>query len=183
MMTSSNGNIFRVSGPLCGEFTGDRWIPFTKTSDAELWCFRLMTSSCNDHFLQVFYRAMTINATAYIATNNTMQKWPWWRHQIEIFFALLALCEGNPPVTGGFPSQRPVTRSLFLYLVCTRTNGLANNRDAGDLRRHRAHYDIIVMAIRVVAWWSFLRIWYRYPPILVKSIMKVSLKYVRSSVI
>ena len=27
MMTSSNGNIFRVTGPLCGEFTGPRWIP------------------------------------------------------------------------------------------------------------------------------------------------------------
>ena len=26
-MTSSNGNIFRVTGPLCGEFTGHRWIP------------------------------------------------------------------------------------------------------------------------------------------------------------
>ena len=33
MMTSSNGNIFRVTGPLCGEFTGHRWIPQTKTSD------------------------------------------------------------------------------------------------------------------------------------------------------
>ena len=33
MMTSSNGNIFRVTGPLCGEFTGDRWIPLTKASD------------------------------------------------------------------------------------------------------------------------------------------------------
>ena len=39
MMTSSNGNIFRVTGPLCGEFTGHRWIPLTKASDAELWCF------------------------------------------------------------------------------------------------------------------------------------------------
>ena len=39
MMTSSNGNIFRVTGPLCGEFTGDRWIPLTKASDAEVWCF------------------------------------------------------------------------------------------------------------------------------------------------
>ena len=34
----SNGNIFRVTGHLCGEFTGPRWIPHTKTSDAELWC-------------------------------------------------------------------------------------------------------------------------------------------------
>ena len=39
MMTSSNGNIIRVTGPLCGEFTGHRWIPLTKTSDAELWYF------------------------------------------------------------------------------------------------------------------------------------------------
>ena len=39
MMTSSNGNIFRVTGPLCGEFTGPRWIPRTKASDAERWCF------------------------------------------------------------------------------------------------------------------------------------------------
>ena len=39
MMTSSNGNIFRVTGHLWGEFTGPRWIPRTKVSDAELWCF------------------------------------------------------------------------------------------------------------------------------------------------
>ena len=40
-MTSSNENIFRVTGPLCGEFTGLRWIPRTKASDsdAEHWCF------------------------------------------------------------------------------------------------------------------------------------------------
>ena len=38
-MTSSNGNIFRVPGLFCGEFTGHRWIPRTKASDAELWCF------------------------------------------------------------------------------------------------------------------------------------------------
>ena len=39
MMTSSNGKIFRVTGPLCGEFTGHRGIPLTKASDVELWCF------------------------------------------------------------------------------------------------------------------------------------------------
>ena len=39
MMTSSNGNIFRITGHLCGEFTGHRWIPLTKASDAGLWCF------------------------------------------------------------------------------------------------------------------------------------------------
>ena len=39
MMTSSHGNIFCVIGPLYREFTGHRWIPCTKASDAELWCF------------------------------------------------------------------------------------------------------------------------------------------------
>ena len=39
MMTSSNGNIFRVTGHLCGEFIGPRWIPRTNASDADLWCF------------------------------------------------------------------------------------------------------------------------------------------------
>ena len=39
MMTSSNENIFRVTGHLCREFIGPRWIPHTKVSDEELWCF------------------------------------------------------------------------------------------------------------------------------------------------
>ena len=70
MMTSSNGSIFRVTGPFCGEFTGHRWIPRTKASDAELWCF--------------------------------LWSAPW-------------------------------------------INDSANNREAGDLRCNRAHYDVIVM--------------------------------------
>ena len=69
MMTSSNGNIFRVTGHLCGEFTGDRWIPRAKASDLE----------------------------------------------------------------------------LMFRLICARMNGWVNNREAGDLRRHRAHYGVTVM--------------------------------------
>ena len=40
---------------------------------------------------------------------------PWWRHPMETFSALLALCAGNSPVTGEFPSQRPVTRSFDVF--------------------------------------------------------------------
>ena len=68
MMTSSNGNIFRVTGHLCGEFTGPRWLPRTKASDAELWYF----------------------------------------------------------------------------FICVWINDWVNNREAGDFRRYRAHYDVIV---------------------------------------
>ena len=75
MMTSSNGNIFHVTGPLCGKFTDHRWIPRAKASEAELWCF--------------------------------LWSAPWM-------------------------------------------NGWANNREAGDLRRHRAHNDVIVMPPNLV---------------------------------
>ena len=35
----------------------------------------------------------------------------WWRHQMETFSALLAICVGNSPV----PAQRPVMRSLDVF--------------------------------------------------------------------
>ena len=68
MMTSPNGNIFRVTGHLSGEFTGP----------------------------------------------------------------------------GEFPTQRPVTRSCDVSLTCALINWV-NNRKAGDLKRHRAQYDVTVM--------------------------------------
>ena len=39
----------------------------------------------------------------------------WWRHRIETFSALLALCVGKSPVTGEFPAQRPVTRRFDIF--------------------------------------------------------------------
>ena len=39
----------------------------------------------------------------------------WWRHQMETFSALLAICAGNSPVPGEFPTQRPVTRGFDVY--------------------------------------------------------------------
>ena len=35
---------------------------------------------------------------------------------MEKFSALLAICAGNSPVTGEFPTQRPVTRSFDIFL-------------------------------------------------------------------
>ena len=70
MMMPSSGIVFRVTGPWCGEFTAHRWIPITKASDSELWC--------------------------------------------------------------------------FLWSVPEK-NGLVNNSEAGDLRRHSARYNVIVM--------------------------------------
>ena len=71
---------------------------------------------------------------------------PRWRHQTEIFSALLAICAGNSPVIGEFPVQRPVARSFDVFLICSGINSRVNNRDTGDLRRHRAHYDVTIMS-------------------------------------
>ena len=65
---------------------------------------------------------------------------------METFSALLALCAGNSPVPGEFPAQKPVTRNLF-SLNCVWNNGWVNNHEAGELRRYRAHYDVIVMQL------------------------------------
>ena len=70
MTTSSNGNLFRVTGLLCGEFTGPRWISLHKGQ---------------------------------------------WRGALMFFF------------------------------ICDWINDWVNNREAGDLRRYRVHYDVIVM--------------------------------------
>ena len=67
-----------------------------------------------------------------------------WRHQMETFSALLALCAKNSPVTDEFPSQGPVTRSFGVSLIRSWINGWVNNREAGDVRRHRAHYHVSV---------------------------------------
>ena len=71
-----------------------------------------------------------------------------WRHQVETFSALLALCAGNSLVTGGPPPPPPKDQwrgALMFSLICTWINGWVNNLEAGDLRRHRSHYDVTVM--------------------------------------
>ena len=75
-----------------------------------------------------------------------------WRHQMEAFSALLAICAGNSPVPGEFHSQRPVTRSFDVFYYLRLNKRLSNNREAGDLRRHRAHYDVIVMCVSICLW-------------------------------
>ena len=78
----------------------------------------------------------------------------WWRHQMETFSAV--------PLWGEFTRQRWIPRTkwrgaLVFSLICAWINGWANNREAGDLRRHRAHYDVIVM--------DYSEVWTKLPPL------------------
>ena len=60
-----------------------------------------------------------IPSKVYPTGSHREHNFSWWRHQMETFSALLAICAGNSPVSGEFPAQRPVTRSFDVFLdVC-----------------------------------------------------------------
>ena len=60
---------------------------------------------------------------------------------METFSALLALGAGNSPG----PVKGQWRGALMFSLIYAWINDWVNNREAGDLRRHRGHYDVIVM--------------------------------------
>ena len=68
-----------------------------------------------DHFF--FYHRFVSWRLKHLASLNlyVVPMWTWWRHQMETFSALLALCAGNSPVTDEFPLQRPLTRSFDVF--------------------------------------------------------------------
>ena len=131
---------------------------------------------------------------------NRMYHLSWWRHQMETFYAILALCVGNSPVTSLMSPRASLVASnsnkwynmyglvkhfvslywlleikfittttitttttttssvnsshkgqwrgaLIFSLICAWINGWLNNREADDLRRNHAHYDVIVMLL------------------------------------
>ena len=64
------------------------------------------------NFSRITLRCCNRNIPGELGQCHVPRLWPWRRHQMETFSALLAICVGNSPVTGEFPSQRPVTRSF-----------------------------------------------------------------------
>ena len=78
---------------------------------------------------------------------------PTNRIQTRVSIAVIRLTWGeSPPVTGGFPSQRPMARSFAVFFDLhppkknkkTKKNGLVNNGDARDLIHHHTHFDVTV---------------------------------------
>ena len=55
------------------------------------------------------------NTRSALSRLEPLEQSSWWRQQMETFSALLAICAGNSPVPGEFPTQRPVTRSFDVY--------------------------------------------------------------------
>ena len=63
------------------------------------------------------------------------------------------------------PHKGQWRRALIFSLICAWINDWIDNREAGDLRRHRPNYDFIVMfaLCRVMLWFVYVR-FYFYPP-------------------
>ena len=83
---------------------------------------------------------------------------PWWRHQMETFSALLALCTGIHRSPVNIPHKGQWCGALMFSFICVWINGWVNNRETGDLRRYRAHYDVIIMYCNyntLLVEWSF----------------------------
>ena len=146
MMTSSNGNIFHVTGPLCGECKRTFEINTRLASVTMVFSRRLpLLWNFHPHCCPIDgdippWRIFVPFPLAFLHECFT----PWWRHQMETFSVLLALCAGNSPITGEFPAQRPVTRSFDVSFDRAWINCWVNNPETSDLRRYRVHYDVTI---------------------------------------
>ena len=112
MMTSSNGNIFRVTDHLCGEFTGPRWIPRTMASDAV-----------------VVTRSFDVFFDLRLNKRLSKQSWGWWfetlscplwRHcnilnQILVWDPSLNLSESKVKTALLSCHQRPLNNQFFWH--------------------------------------------------------------------
>ena len=76
----------------------------------------------------------------------------WWRHQMNKFRRHWPFVRGIHRSPVNSPHKGQWRGALMFSLICAWIYGWVNNRDAGDLRRHRAHYDIIVMECFRSAW-------------------------------
>ena len=71
---------------------------------------------------------------------------PRWRHQMETFSTLLAICAGNSPGPVNSPHKGQWRGALMFSLIFAWINGWVNNGEAGGLRRHRTHCDVTVIS-------------------------------------
>ena len=84
----------------------------TAESKCKLFLFRKCVLNTPLATVLITPNGMVVTLAASEVVTPCECQMPWWRHQVETFSALPALSEGNQPITGEFPSQRPVTRSF-----------------------------------------------------------------------
>ena len=73
----------------------------------------------------------------------------WWRHQLETFSALLVFVRGIHRGPVNSPHKGQWRGALMFFFICVWINDWVSNREAVDLRRYRAHYDVTLMIVIV----------------------------------
>ena len=100
--------------------TFQRWIRFyymPQQRHSLVCCLHILLT----HIESLIWQGVTLETTERCSGDFHSVSWfwlystSWWHHQTETFFVLLALCAGNSPVNGEFPTQRPVTRSFDIF--------------------------------------------------------------------
>ena len=86
---------------------------FTSLMNYAWKCWAAQCNVINTYTIHVSMDTVGLKTEIEIYVSNYSET--WWRHQTETFSALLAICAGNSPVPGEFPTQRPVTRSFDVY--------------------------------------------------------------------
>ena len=94
------------------QYVGKRWLPWpTLFLDLGLLIWNTISANVTNN-----------DATSSVETRST----------------LLALCEGNPSITGGFPNKGPVVQSFDCW---------TNTQVACDLRLHEAHVTSLITCL------------------------------------
>ena len=117
MMMSSNGNSFRVTGPLCGEFIGQRQIPLTKA--IELWCF--LWSAPEQTVEQIIETSVIWDIIVLI-----MMLLPWSDYTFD------AVSQSN--YTSQIAEQRQIVINRYLSQHCRCRNQISSWHRMADVR-------------------------------------------------
>ena len=159
-MTSSNGNIFRVTGHLCVEFT----VP------CEFPAQRPVTRNFHVFFDLRLNKWLSKQSRGWWFET---QSCPLWRHCNELYVSMMMWSNGSifRPLCGEFTGHQwiPLTKANFdIFFDQCLKNGWVNNRDAGNLRRHHAHSGITVMSKGTKGFYSISGMCFIWPHICLK---------------
>ena len=153
MMTSSNGNIFRITGPLWGESPGHfhkgQWrrvfmFPLTHWGRVTHICVGKLTIIGSDNGLSPGRRQAIIWNNAEILLIRTLET-----NFSEILIGIQTFSFKKMYLKMSSAKWRPFCLGLNV-LNCAWTNGSGSSWDAGDLKHHHAHYDVTVMWLTLV---------------------------------
>ena len=117
-MINTPGHVLSPGWPLCKrsgltliEVSQHAYSSYQASSLPFIFYHVILATWCN--WLDFYWCWIKFCLSLSLSLCDTFQS--WWRHQMETFSALVALCSGDSPVTGESPAQRPEARSFDVF--------------------------------------------------------------------